>query len=257
MAKWSTPFAEYSTTKYENIRFSRDNGILEVSVHTNGDSLIWTSTSHDELAYAFEDIACDRDNKVVILTGTGASFCNEIDFSTFDLGTPRAWDEVIFEGTRILENLLRIEVPVIAAINGPVTNHPEIPVLCDIVLASETASFQDGPHFPSGIVPGDGAQVVWPHVLGANRGRYFLLTGQELDAHTALEYGAVSEVLAPEALLGRARELAEDIAGKPLLARRYARKVLTRPLKRLLDADLAYGLTHEALAVLDLGMETK
>ena len=89
--------------------------------------------------------------------------------------------------------------------------------MSDVVLASETAYFQDGPHFPSGIVPGDGAHVIWPYVLGPNRGRYFLITGQELDAKTALEYGAVNEVLPAEKLLPRAWEIAEQIAAKPLL----------------------------------------
>jgi enoyl-CoA hydratase/carnithine racemase len=253
MTRLSTPFAEYRQ-KYSNIALERCDGVLEVTVHTGGDSLIWTSTSHDELAYCFNEIACDRENKVVILTGTGESFCSEIDFSTFNLGTPHDWDEIIFEGQRLLNNLLSIEVPVIAAVNGPVTNHPEIPVMCDIVLAAETATFQDGPHFPSGIVPGDGAHVIWPHVLGSNRGRYFLLTGQELDATTALDYGAVNEVWSQDALLPRARELAAGIAAKPLLARRYARTVLTRELKRIMQADLGFGLAYEALAAIDLGM---
>ena len=256
MKQLATPFEEYSQ-KYDNIRLERDGGILEVTVHTEGKSLVWTSTSHDELAYCFHDIACDRENKVVILTGTGPSFCSEIDFTTFGLGTPHDWDDVIFEGQRLLNNLLSIEVPVIAAVNGPVTNHPEIPVMSDIVLAGESATFQDGPHFPSGIVPGDGAHVVWPHVLGSNRGRYFLLTGQELDARTALEYGAVNEVLTEQELLPRARELARGIAEKPLLARRYARKVLTRQLRRVMEADLGFGLAHEALAAIDLGMGTE
>ncbi|MET8430570.1 enoyl-CoA hydratase/isomerase family protein [Nocardia sp. NPDC004860] len=253
MKHFPTPFSEYST-QFENIRLERDNGILLVTVHTEGKSLVWTATAHDELAYCFQHIACDRENKVVILTGAGESFCAEIDFTSFNLGTPHDWDEIIFEGQRLLNNLLSIEVPVISAINGPVTNHPEIPIVSDIVLASESASFQDGPHFPSGIVPGDGAHVVWPYVLGPNRGRHFLLSGRELDARTALEYGAVNEVLAADALLPRAWEVARTVAEKPLLARRYARKVLTRPLRRLLEADLGYGLAHEALAAIDLGM---
>ena len=82
-----------------------------------------------------------------------------------------------------MTNLLEIEVPVIGAVNGPATIHAEIPVMSDIVLASQTATFQDAPHFPRGVVPGDGVHVVWPLLLGQNRGRYFLLTGQTLSAH--------------------------------------------------------------------------
>ena len=82
--------------------------------------------------------------------------------------------------------MLDIEVPMIAAVNGPARIHAEIPVLCDIVLASEDAVFQDLPHFINGTVARDGVHLVWPLLLGLNRGRYFLLTGQELSAQQAL-----------------------------------------------------------------------
>lgn len=251
MPSLALPFDEYAK-KYETIDLQREDGIVQMTVHSGDKSLIWTSLAHDELAYCFSDLADDRDNKVVILTGTGDNFCAEIDFASFDLSSAQGWDHVIYEGRRLLTNLLDIPVPVVSAVNGPVLFHPEIPVMSDVVIASETASFQDGPHFPSGIVPGDGAHIVWPHVLGANRGRYFLLTGQTLDARTALEYGAVNEVVAPERLLDRAWEVARSIAEKPLLARRYARQALTLEFKRLMHEGLGYGLTMEALAVLGM-----
>jgi enoyl-CoA hydratase/carnithine racemase len=251
MSSIAPHFDEYSK-KYETIDLERRDGIVQMTLHTKGKSLVWTAQAHDELAYCFADLANDRENSVVILTGTGDALCAEIDFTSFNLSSAQGWDHVIYEGKRLLNNLLDIPVPVVAAVNGPTLFHPEIPVMSDIVIASETASFQDGPHFPSGIVPGDGAHIVWPHVLGPNRGRYFLLTGQVLDAQTALEYGAVSEVVPPDQLLDRAWEVARSIAEKPLLARRYARAALTLEFKRLMHEGLGYGLTMEALAVLGM-----
>lgn len=251
MATINPSFDEYSK-RYENVRLEREDGILQVTLHTGGDSLVWTSHAHDELAYAFTDIACDRENKVVLLTGAGDAFCAEIDFSSFNLATAADWSHIMFEGQRLLTNLMNIEVPVVAAINGPALIHPEIPVLSDIIVAADTVKFKDGPHFPSGIVPGDGAHLTWTHVLGSTRGRYFLLTGQELDAKQSLEYGVVNEVVPADQVLARARELAADIAAKPDLARRFARAVLTREIKRLLHEQLGYGLAHEALAALSL-----
>jgi len=252
MALIAPSFDDYAA-KYENIRLERDEaGVLTVTLHTGDKSLIWTAQAHDELAYAFTDIACDAGNKAVVLTGAGDSFCAEIDFTSFSLGTAADWSQIIFEGQRLLQNLMGIEVPVVAAINGPVTVHPEIPVLSDITIAADTTVFADSPHFANGIVPGDGAHVAWMHVLGPQRGRYFLLTEQTLDAKEALEYGVVNEVLPPDQVLPRAREIAARIAAKPVLGARYSRVVLTREIKRLIHEQQALGLTHEALAALSL-----
>jgi enoyl-CoA hydratase/carnithine racemase len=238
--------------KYENVRLERsDDGVLEMTLTTDGGCLVWSSLAHEELGYCFTDVGADVENRVVILTGTGENYCSEIDVASFDLGTSRAWDTVFYEGRRLLLNLLDIPVPVVSAVNGPALFHPEIPVLSDIVIASDTASFQDGPHYVSGIVPGDGAHIVWPHVIGANRGRYFLLTGQVLDARTAMEYGAVNEVVPADQLMARARHVAGEIAARPYLTRRYAREVLTQRIKRLLDEGLGFGLALEALAATD------
>jgi enoyl-CoA hydratase/carnithine racemase len=251
MARLTPTFDDYRDA-YENIKLERaDNGVLTMTVHTGGESLVWTAKVHEELAFCFGDIAADRGNAAVILTGTGADFCTAIDPASFKLATASDWDVIMFEGRKLLMNLLDIEVPVIAAVNGPVIFHPEIPVMSDVVLASETATFQDAPHYISGIVPGDGAHVVWPYVLGPNRGRAFLLTGQLLDARTAKEYGAVHEVLPPDQLLARAKEVADDIAKQPFLTRRYARLSVIHDLKQRMLNGLGYGLAIEALAAVD------
>jgi len=245
------PRFEQYRDRFQNIKLERQDGILTMTVHTGGKSLVWSARAHEELGYCFTDVGTDRDNKVVILTGAGDNFCADIDAGSFKLSTAGDWDLTFFDGRRLLNNLLDIEVPVIAAVNGPARIHPEIPVLSDIVLAADTALFQDAPHFMSGIVPGDGAHVVWPYVIGGNRGRVFLLTGQELDAKTALEYGAVAEVLPRQRLMSRARELAQNIAAKPMLTRRYTRVALTQRIKRLLQEGLSLGLAVEALAAID------
>ena len=102
---------------------------------------------------------------------------------------------------------------------------PRFSVLSDVVLASDTAIFQDPAHFAVGAVPADGVHVVWPMLLGQNRGRYFMLTGQILSASEAMELGVVGEVLPREKLLPRAWELAEQFAQRPVLTLRYTRAV--------------------------------
>ena len=243
-------FEEYAK-KYTTIHMERREGILQITFHTDGGSLIWGGdpSPHMEFGYAFADIASDPENRVIIMTGTGDDYCAQMALRA-GRRSPQTWDKTYWEGKRLLMNLLEIEVPIIAAVNGPALVHAEIPLLSDIVIAAESAEFQDAPHFPRGTVPGDGVHVVWPLLLGPNRGRYFLLTGQKLSAQEALALGVVSEVLPKDRLMARAWELAQQLSHQSTLALRYSRVVLTLHLKRLLQDMLGYGLAVEGLAML-------
>lgn len=239
--------------RYSNIRLARSDGVLEVTLHTRGGEALWgisESGLHNELGEAFADIARDRENRVVLLTGTGATFIAGMDPQSLPPETSRSaiWERLYREGTALLDNLLAIPVPVIAAVNGPATIHAELAVLSDIVLASETAQFADLAHVRGGVVPGDGVQTAWLMLLGPNRGRYFLLTGQRLSAAEAKQLGVVAEVLPPEQLLPRARELAAVLAKLPPAVLRHTRTVLTRHLRRRMQDELGLGLAIEALA---------
>ena len=83
--------------------------------------------------------------------------------------------------------------------------------------------------------------------MGLNRGRYFLLTGQRLNAQQAKEYGLVNEILPSAALLPRAWELARVILRQPEMTRRYARLLLTEQLRRRMNELLPLGLALEGL----------
>lgn len=113
-------------TKYESFQMIRQDGILEVALHTNGKSLVFSKTVHEELGFAFADIAADRENKVVILTGTGETFCTDFDpesFKSFNgLGkniTAMGWDQTVWRGQHNIRRQLEIPVPMIGVLNGP------------------------------------------------------------------------------------------------------------------------------------------
>ena len=239
-------YEEYSQ-RYSHVRMRREDGIVELTLHTDGESLMWGDGPHTELGYAFAEVGSDPDNRVVILTGMGARFIAGLDDSWVGPMTDSKWSKIYFHGRRLLQNLLEIEVPVIAAINGPARIHAELAVLSDIVLASEDADVQDAPHFRKGTVPGDGVHLVWPALLGPNRGRYFLLTGQRLSAAECHELGVVAEVLPRDALLDRAWELARELARQPDPTLRYTRAALSQQWKQLLLGGLGHGLALEGL----------
>lgn len=238
--------------KYENVRMVREDGILEVALHSGGGPLVFNGHVHEALVGAFRDIGDDRENHVVILTGTGNEFCAQITADGFDFFTPTGYDKILREGTKVLENLLDIQVPMIAAINGPLTVHSEWALLCDIVIAAEDAYFQDAPHQAFGVVPGDGMHIVWPEVIGEIRGRYFLLTGQKLSALEAKEQGAVNEVVPREALLPRAWELARHMKKQSPLTLRYTRMALSNRFRRRLQEGLSYGLALEGISAAEV-----
>ena len=228
--------------KYRHAALRREDGILEVRFHHDGGPYRMNGRSHAEMPDLFWQIAADHENKVVIITGTGDRFSTEID-PDFDLASGEAIAKVHWEGHRILRNLADIEAPVISAINGPLTMHC-FPLLADITLCTDQTTFQD-PHVISGVAAGDGAQIVWNHLIGPVRANYFLLTGQVIDSAEALRLGVVNEVLPAEDLLTRAWQLARDLAKQPQTALRYTRAATATEWRRLLqDLPMSYALQN-------------
>jgi len=239
--------------KFETIRFRRDDGILEMTLHTKGDSLRFGLLPHTELEQAFLDVARDPENKVIILTGTGAEFTGpEVMPSTeraLSKFTPDQWSKQGSRAKRFTMNMLAIEAPMIAAVNGPALRHTELPLMCDIVLAAEEAAFQDSAHFRGGMVPGDGVNVIYSMLMGHGRARYFLLTGQKISAREGLQYGIVNEVLSREKLLPRAWELARQLLKSSEIVRRHTRVLLSEYLRRPMNDLLGHGLALEGLGL--------
>lgn len=245
--------AEYANS-YRHIRLERDNdGVLVATFHTDGGTLQWGPGPYQEFPRCFADIGNDRGNKVVIFTGAGEDFSGPPGnpANHRPRKTPAGWYNEYWGGKRLVSNLLDIEVPTIAAINGPAFRHSELPLLCDLVIGSDTVAFQDTGHFMTGLVPGDGVHVIYPTLLGLNRGRYFLMTGQRIDAREALNLGLVCELLPRERLLARARELAALMLRQPPLVRRFTKALLVQQLKRSFHETLGYGLSIEGMAVVE------
>jgi enoyl-CoA hydratase/carnithine racemase len=243
---------------FPNARLNRSkSGVLEVALHTDGGTLVFNGHTHEQFVDLFHAIGSDPDNRVVILTGSGDAFMETISPQGFDFFTPQGYDKIYREGRKVLMNILDIETPLIAAVNGPARLHSEYILLADIVLATPSTVFQDKPHFEFGIVPGDGVHLLWQEVIGSVRGRYFILTRQELDAETAKEWGAVNEIVPANELLPRAREIAEGLAKLPPLTTKYTRIALTQKLRRLIDEGVTLGLALEGISAADVARTSK
>jgi enoyl-CoA hydratase/carnithine racemase len=243
-------FEDYKDS-FPHVAMTRADGILELTLHTDGDSLQWTFEAHHELGYVWQTIGADPDNKVILLTGAGDMFITSAGPS-YRAKRPDA-HEWIFDHTeakRLVGALLEIEQPIISAINGPIFGHAELPLLTDLIIASEDVYFRD-PHVKNGLVPGDGIHIVLPLLLGLNRAKYYMLTGKPITAAEALDLGLFSEVLPKSEVVGRARELAAELMQAPEGVVRLFRPTVMQYVKRLMLDGLSQGLMLEAVAAID------
>ncbi len=251
----AVPLEEYRS-RFPNVAFERRDGILQVTLHSGGDTVSWDGAVVDQLQEAFAAIGADRGNRVVILTGAGDGFSGPTAAPEHrPHGNPTSWEVSHWRVRRLLMNFLDIECPVISAVNGPAVRHCELPLLGDVVLASDTAYFQDSSHFPNGLAPGDGIHVVLPILMGHTRARYFMLTGQKLGAAQALDIGIVNEVLPPADVLPRAWELAREMSRRSFLVLRYSKVALVHALRQSVITNQGYGVLLEAMSAIEDGWD--
>ena len=237
-------------SSFKTVALTRAGDVLEVRFHVDGGPLVWNATAHREIGDAFAEVAADPTVKVVVVTGTGDAFCDAIDGRSF--AGRAAWEPIWWEGKRLLKGLLDIDVPVLSAINGPATIHAELGLLADIVIAADTTVLADKAHFSTGSVPADGVHLVWRHLLGPQRAKYFLMTNQVITCEQALDLGVVNEVLPAADVHARVHELAAQIATKPLPFLRYTREALNMVDREQLLAGLSHGLALEGISFADV-----
>ena len=256
-----TKFEEYKD-RYSDcyVLEKTDDGILLMRMHTDGGPVNWNKAAAST-PNLLGDIAGDRDVRVIIYTGTGENFNADFRPKGEELkayaarlqAAPQSPAEEVeasgWSGRNRHNNMLDIDAIMIAAVNGPVTIHSELPLMCDIVLASDKAYFQDLAHFVSNLAPGDGVQNIWPRAIGMNRFRYWQLMGQKITAQQAYEWGAVNEVVPNDKLLDRAWEIAHYLVRFSPVTLRNTRRIFVQELKRAAVNDLALGQNMELLGM--------
>lgn len=238
-----------------------------LQVSTDGAIQTWTIdlpevgnaiTGADVIA-AFETRvdAANRDSAIcaVILTGAGKIFSaggnvkemadRQGMFGLDAIEQRRAYIDGI---QRIPRALGRLEVPLIAAVNGAAIGAGcDLAMMCDIRIASERASFAES-FVQLGLIPGDGGTWFLPRAIGYARAAELTFTGERIDAQTALEWGLVSRVVPHEELLAEARTLADRIAANPPHALRMAKRLLQESISGSLESTLAMAAAMQPLA---------
>lgn len=184
------------------------------------------------LAKGVEEVRSDPDVRCLIITGRGRSFCAGADFKSQvqrDTGTrPLLANERSFAMYQPFLSVLNIEVPVIGALNGhAIGGGLGLALVCDIRVANAEAKY--GANFVRlGLHPGMATTYLLPRFLGLPRAAELLLTGRIITGSEAAELGLVNHAVAPDQVLPRAREIADEIAGCAPIAVRWTKRSLYR-----------------------------
>jgi enoyl-CoA hydratase len=189
---------------------------------------------HGELTYVWAKLTADYEARAVVLTGAGDAFSAGGDAGFLRRVSSDGefrW-RALDEARRLVCELARFPLPVVAAVNGPAVGlGSSLASLCDLVLMGESAYFAD-PHVLLGVAAGDGAVASWPYLMGSVRAKYHLFTGERITAAMALDYGLVNEVLPDGEVLGAAVALAHRLAGLPGAALRATKRAVNLHLER-------------------------
>ena len=205
----------------------------------------------------FEQLNQDMGVRAAVLTGAGSAFCSGgnvadmRDKKGMFAGTPEQVAENYRLGIqRIPRAFVKLQVPIIAAVNGPAIGAGnDLACMCDIRIASTAAKFAES-FVKVGIIPGDGGCWFLPQVVGYAKAAEMIYTGETLDAAEALRIGLVSAISEPEHLLADALALAQRMAVNPPGVLRWSKQLLQRAQTSTLDEALTaagrfQGLAHQ------------
>ncbi len=208
----------------------------------------------DEIIDALHKVQKDQNTSVLILTGEGSAFSaggNVKDMYNKQgmfSGDPDTVRENYRNGIqRIPMAFHRLDVPTIAAVNGPAIGAGcDLTCMCDIRIAGEKARF--GETFVSvGLIPGDGGAFFLPRAVGFSKALELALTARVIDANEALRIGLVSEVVPQEQLMARSMEVAAEIARHPARILRLAKRLFYLSQNKTLEETLELSASYQAL----------
>ena len=238
------------------LRIEREGPIVVATMNRPDTRNALSESVHcQEIADFCAQITRDASVRAVVLTGAGKAFCaggnvkHMRDREGMFSGAPFAIRNAYRTGIQLIPTALyELELPVVAAINGPAIGAGlDLACMCDVRIASATALFAES-FVKLGIVPGDGGAWLLPRIIGMARASLMTLTGDTIDAAKALEYGLVTEVVAPEQVLTRALEVAAAIAANPGHATRMAKRLLREGQDMKLAPLLELSAAYQALA---------
>jgi enoyl-CoA hydratase/carnithine racemase len=227
----------------------RADGAVRILTLNEPDTLnAFTEDLHEQIVDVWADVEADDDCRAVVLTGAGRTFSAGGSYEDFE---GRRVDQArrrrsLRLARRLADEMIEVAVPVVAAVNGPAVGLGcTVATLSDIVFMAEDAWMADT-HVSVALVAGDGGAVTWPAHTSLLRAKQYLLTGDRLGAHEAVELGLANFVVPGDRLLDEALAFAHRLAAQPPQALQETKAILNQHLRANAVRALGYGLATES-----------
>jgi len=239
-------------SRYKTLKIDKQDSVAIVTLNRPDALNAITVEMHGELEDIFEDIVKDEEVNVMVLTAAGRAFCAGGDLRMMKslIDDPSERKKLLVGARRLIHNLLEVEKPIIAALNGDTIGlGATIALMCDIIIAAEGVRIGD-PHVRVGIVAGDGGAVIWPLLTSLAKAKELLFTGDLIKADEAERLGLLNKVVPKEELMPTALELAQRLATGPTLAIRWTKRCLNKRLRDEVNLAFDVSLALEELTFL-------
>ena len=227
---------------YQNITVATGDGYAVLTLNRPNVLNALNQATMDEIVQALESIEQDAQVRCVVVTGAGRAFAAGADIN--EMAGATVPEMLVGYRFRQWERIRKVTVPLIAAVNGiALGGGCELAMLCDMIVAAETAQFGQ-PEINLGIMPGAGGTQRLTRAIGKARAMEMVLTGRPISARQAEALGLVTKVVPTEAVLDEAIALAKEVASKPPVAVRLAKEAVLKAF----DTSVEGGLDYERKA---------
>jgi len=234
---------------YETIQIEKEDGVAKLTLNRPEMLNAVNDTMHSELSTIFADAQRDSDVRVVLLTGAGRAFSAGGDTSPDRKFRPKAGRTIMQEARHIVDDIIDLEKPFICAVNGHAVGlGATIATLADVSFMARSGKLGD-PHVKVALPAGNGSGVIWPLLIGVNKAKHLLMTGDLITAAEAEQLGLISRQVDDGTSLSEALALARRFSQSAPQAVQSTKVGINRLLRHASDLILPVSLALEEVAM--------